>query len=151
MVIRTNVPDDYEREEEISLTGKTFTKKVKVSLAGRGKNMSPVKLPELILAHSLVLTCGSCGAWIERFPEFYGKDYGEWYCPKCSSENIKFRRGRPYSKKSKSWRFIVENFSHYFDSFVDPSLWNTVVTVPPLEQFEWEIYKKWVRDQGWAI
>lgn len=172
MVIRTNVPDDYEREEEISLTGKTFTKKVKVSLAGRGKNRStrvnywresfgfiipqptppfPNELPKLILAHSLVLTCGSCGAWVQRLPEFLDSDYRETSCPKCSSENIKFRRGRPYSKKSKSWRFIVENFSHYFDSFTDPSLWNTVVTVPLLEQFEWETYKEWVRAQGWAI
>lgn len=111
----------------------------------------PHELPKLILAHSLVLTCGSCGAWIERFPEFYGKDYGEWYCPKCHSENIKFRRGRPFSKKSKSWHVIVENFDQRFDSFVAPSLWNTVVTSPPLAEFDWEAYKQWLWDCGWAI
>jgi hypothetical protein len=111
------------------------------------ENACPVKAPKLIKANALVETCASCGAWVERYPEFFGDDDRFWQCDKCGNTSIKIRQGRPYSNQSKQWAWIVEEFEKLWDGspYWD---WETVVTEPPMKDIDWKAIRDWYHSQN---
>lgn len=106
----------------------------------------PVPPPKLLKATSLVETCGSCGAWVERYPEFVGNEI-EWQCDKCGATWVNVRQGRPYGPKSKQWELVTEWFNDlYLD--IHPDEWDTVTTDPPMESLDWQAIEAWYRSQN---
>lgn len=112
------------------------------------ENPCPVSAPKLIKAKSLVETCASCGAWAERYPEFFGEaDNYCWQCEKCSNTSVKIREGRSYGAKSREWENIVKQFNELFLD-ITPDYWDSVETEPPMKDLDWQAIEAWYRSQG---
>lgn len=107
----------------------------------------PVQAPKLLKAKSTVETCASCGAWVDRYPSFYGESDGYWECDKCGCTSVKLRDGRPFSKKSRKWDEVVQVFEEcYLD--IPQWDWNTIVTEPPMITLDWGAVEEWYRSQN---
>lgn len=107
----------------------------------------PVVAPKLLKADSLVETCASCGAWVERYPAFLGEPDGYWECEKCGCTSVNIRDGRPYAPKSQKWEQVLKWFNEmYLDiPYWD---WDTVVTEPPMRELDWAAVETWFRSQN---
>ncbi len=110
------------------------------------KEECPVQTPKLLKCESTVETCGICGKWVTRYPDFVGNE-GFWECEKCGATHVQLWAGRVYGPKSKQWPLIVEWFN---DLWLDipPDLRDTVVTDPPMESIDWEAIEAWYRSQN---
>lgn len=102
----------------------------------------PIQPPKLLRADSLVETCASCGAWVDRYPEFLGESDGFWQCDKCDNTSIKIRQGRPYSRRSRQWQNIVTQFEELFTD-IAPQDWDSVICEPPLASLDWNAIEAW--------
>ncbi len=111
------------------------------------ENKCPVPAPKLLKADSLVETCASCGAWVNRYPAFFGESDRYWQCDKCGCTSVKIRDGRPYGSKSRQWEHVVIEFNElYLDiAYWD---WDTVVTDPPMHTLDWAAVETWFRSQN---
>lgn len=106
----------------------------------------PMKAPKLLKVKSLVETCSSCGAWVERYPEFLAGDYF-WECEKCGCTSVKIRQGRPYSKKSREWENITNQFN---ELFLDIPYWDwdSIETEPPMKSLDWVAVEQYFNSQN---
>lgn len=111
------------------------------------QNECPVKPPKLISADSLVETCASCGAWVERYPAFLGDNDSFWQCDKCDNTSVKIRDGRKYGKKSREWSNIVQMFEKYYLD-IYPEDWDTIVTEPAMKDLDWDAIRAWNESRG---
>lgn len=107
----------------------------------------PVKPPKLLRADSVVETCASCGAWVERYPEFMGESDGFWECDRCNCSSVKIRQGRPYGPKSKEWAWVQEQFNMLYLDIAPPDR-STVLCDPPLESLDWNAVEEWFRSHN---
>ena len=107
----------------------------------------PVKAPRLLKAKSLVETCASCGAWVERYPSFLGEPDGYWQCEKCGCTSVRIRDGKPFGPKSRRWHDLVEMFEDLYLNIPEWD-WDTVETDPPMKSLDWEAVEEWFRSQN---
>lgn len=93
--------------------------------------------PEKVLKlESLVEVCSSCGAWVERYPEYLGEDDNFWQCDRCMCTSTTIRQGRPYGPKSKEWSHLMEQLEELWPHMT-PYDFRGIVTDPPLPD-PWE-------------
>ncbi len=90
--------------------------------------------PRLLRCDSLVVTCASCGAWLDRYAAFEGDEW-HWDCPKCGSSNVKIRDGRPFGPKSRKWPDIVKSFDELVQ-YLPPHINEIVICDPPIRGSE---------------
>ena len=107
----------------------------------------PVPTPKLISAKSTVITCGHCGAWVERYPAFMGEFEDFWQCEKCGYSWIRIREGRPFSRKSRKWDWIVKEFNDLWTDIPHWD-WDTVITDPPMASVDWAAIETWYRSMN---
>lgn len=109
----------------------------------------PVEMPKLLRAPSIVETCASCGAWVQRYPAFLGEAQEFWQCEKCGNTSTRRRQGRPFGPKSKMWPRVLEEWENRWDS-IPP--WDrngsVVVCDPPLASLDWQAIEDWYASQN---
>lgn len=110
-------------------------------------NDCPVAAPKLLKAKSTVVTCASCGAWVGRYPSFFGDDDGFWQCEKCGNTSWREREGRPFSSKSRNWENICKSFAELWTNIPHWD-WDTVETDPPMRAIDWQAIEAWYRSQN---
>lgn len=107
----------------------------------------PVAAPKLLKADSLVETCASCGAWVNRYPAFFGESGCDWGCDKCGCTSVKIRDGRPYGPKSRQWEHVVAEFNELYLDIAHWD-WDTIVTEPPMRELDWAAVEDWLRSRN---
>lgn len=101
----------------------------------------PFNPPALIRVDSVVETCGTCGAWLNRCP-IWDYELVDCRCHVCGGSSVRTRLGRPYSRRSRHWNDIQQRFNAVFQ-FIDPDIRENVVTDPPMSVLPWGEMREW--------